>query len=98
MASRKRARVEASDASTVVLAGGPAEKPLTIEKFRTGKLTDVEVKAADGTASRADAVFLGLGLPWALGVAISGAPVIMLPTSPCMPYAPPPRPLRLGNT
>ena len=41
--------------------GGLAEKPSTIAKFRDGRLTDVEVVAADGTAFHAHALCITSG-------------------------------------
>ena len=67
--SRKRARASASadttadaSGSTIVLSGGAPEKPRTVDKYRSGAHTDVELQAADGSAFRAHALFLSLSL------------------------------------
>ena len=54
--SRKRAR-----ASEIVLSGGAPEKPRTVDKYRSGAHTDVELQAADGSAFRAHALCLMAG-------------------------------------
>jgi len=62
--SRKRARrasADAPSAASIELVGGLAEKPSTIAKFRDGRLTDVEVVAADGTAFHAHALCITSG-------------------------------------
>ena len=68
--SRKRARASASAASdsasagsgsTIVLSGGAPEKPRTVDKYRSGAHTDVELQAADGSAFRAHALCLMAG-------------------------------------
>ena len=64
--ARKRARAsaDAPSAASIELVGGLAEKPSTIAKFRDGRLTDVEVVAADGTAFHAHALCITSGLSW----------------------------------
>ena len=52
---------DASSAASIELVGGLAEKPSTIAKFRDGRLTDVEVVAADGTTFRAHALCITSG-------------------------------------
>jgi N-acetylneuraminic acid mutarotase len=62
--SRKRARrasADAPSAASIELVGGLAEKPSAIAKFRDGRLTDVEVVAADGTAFHAHALCITSG-------------------------------------
>jgi len=61
--ARKRARAsaDAPSAASIELVGGLAEKPSTIAKFRDGRLTDVEVLAADGTAFHAHALCITSG-------------------------------------
>ena len=72
--SRKRARASASasasasaaadadaSGSPIVLSGGAAEKPRTVDKYRSGAHTDVELQAADGSAFRAHALCLMAG-------------------------------------
>ena len=61
--ARKRARAsaDAPSAASIELVGGLAEKPSTIAKFRDGRLTDVEVVAADGTAFHAHALCITSG-------------------------------------
>ena len=70
--SRKRARASAStsaaDASAadasgspIVLSGGAAEKPRTVDKYRSGAHTDVELQSGDGRAFRAHALCLMAG-------------------------------------
>jgi len=62
--SRKRVRrasADAPSAASIELVGGLAEKPSTIAKFRDGRLTDVEVVAADGTAFHAHALCITSG-------------------------------------
>eukprot|EP00900_Chrysochromulina_parva_P013139 jgi/Chrpa1/21826/Chrysochromulina_OHIO_Genome00024866-RA len=61
--ARKRARAsaDAPSAASIELVGGLAEKPSTIAKFRDGRLTDVKVLAADGTAFHAHALCITSG-------------------------------------
>ena len=62
--SCKRARrvsADAPSAASIELVGGLAEKPSAIAKFRDGRLTDVEVVAADGTAFHAHALCITSG-------------------------------------
>ena len=61
--ARKRARAsaDAPSAASIELVGGLAEKPSAIAKFRDGRLTDVEVVAADGTAFHAHALCITSG-------------------------------------
>ena len=61
--ARKRARAsaDAPSAASIELVGGLAEKPSTIAKFRDGRLTDVELVAADGTAFHAHALCITSG-------------------------------------
>ena len=62
--SRKRVRrasADAPSAASIELVGGLAEKPSAIAKFRDGRLTDVEVVAADGTAFHAHALCITSG-------------------------------------
>ena len=61
--ARKRARAsaDAPSAASIELVGGLAEKPSAIAKFRDGRLTDVEVVAADGTAFAAHALCITSG-------------------------------------
>jgi hypothetical protein len=69
MAPRKRARTAAAASSTdsanasanIRLSGGHAKAPRTIEKFRTGKLCDIELKAANGTSFHAHILCLTAG-------------------------------------
>ena len=58
---RSRASANAPSAASIELVGGLAEKPSTIAKFRDGRLTDVEVVAADGTAFHAHALCITPG-------------------------------------
>ena len=56
MPPQKRRRAAAASASAanspaVVLSGGHAQPPRTIDKFRAGKLCDVTLQAADGAAT-----------------------------------------------
>ena len=58
----KLARASAPPSSAPIeLGGGLAEKPSAIAKFRDGRLTDVEVVAADGTAFHAHALCITSG-------------------------------------
>ena len=63
LSDRKRARAsaDAPSAASIELVGGLAEKPSAIAKFRDGRLTDVEVVAADGTAFHAHALCITSG-------------------------------------
>merc|ERR1711938_289639 len=66
MPSRKRSRTTAassssSDAVSIILAGGHAHPPRTVDKFRNGTLCDVQLHAADGTAFQAHALCLTAG-------------------------------------
>ena len=64
MPPRKRARgadqsASASDAYPPLhLTGGHAEKPRTIDKFRSGECCDAELVAADGTPAKAHRLVL----------------------------------------
>ena len=58
---RARASADAPSAASIELVGGLAEKPSAIAKFRDGRLTDVEVVAADGTAFHAHALCITSG-------------------------------------
>ena len=58
---RARASADGFAAASIELVGGLAEKPSTIAKFRDGRLTDVEVLAADGTAFHAHALCITSG-------------------------------------
>ena len=58
----KLARATAPPSSAPIeLGGGLAEKPSAIAKFRDGRLTDVAVLAADGTAFHAHALCISSG-------------------------------------
>jgi len=57
----RRASADAPSAASIELVGGLAEKPNAIAKFRDGRLTDVEVVAADGTAFHAHALCITSG-------------------------------------
>ena len=60
----KRSRTESSSSATtaaVVLRGGFAHPPRTIEKYREGRLCDVQLQAADGTTFAAHVLCLTAG-------------------------------------
>ena len=57
----RRASADAPSAASIELVGGLAEKPSAISKFRDGRLTDVELVAADGTAFHAHALCITSG-------------------------------------
>ena len=62
MPQRKRSRTVASSSTgAILLDGGHAHPPRTVQKFRDGNLCDVELQAADGTAYRAHTLCLTAG-------------------------------------
>ena len=67
MPPRKRSRLAVASSSTaasadaIVLSGGHAEKPRTIESYRASQHVDVDICAADGTAFQAHRLVLMAG-------------------------------------